>query len=169
MVNAGYDGLLEWEYRAAASYLFRYGVLASANFDIRSGEYWERSVQFRGPAGSRIPTQVLRVEPRGSRQADSLKMLDIRAEKRFQLGGTRRLSVTLNVYNVLNANSPLGIQGEPVRNSVLSHAFRRAGSSREPSGEASRRLVGYVDEPRSHGENEDAKVLLCGRRVSRGA
>jgi hypothetical protein len=38
-------------------------------------------------------------------------MLDIRAEKRFELGGTRRLSVTLNVYNLLNANSPLGVQG----------------------------------------------------------
>ena len=62
-------------------------------------------MQFRGPAGSRIPTQVLRVEPRGSRQVDSLKMLDIRAEKRFELGGTRRLSVTLNVYNLLNTNS----------------------------------------------------------------
>ena len=110
-INAAYDNLLEWEYRAAASYLFRYGILGSANYDIRSGEYWERTVQFRGPAGSRIPTQVLRVEPRGSRQVDSLKMLDIRAEKRFELGGTRRLSVTLNVYNLLNANSPLGIQG----------------------------------------------------------
>jgi carboxypeptidase family protein len=110
-INSGYNNLLEWEYRAAASYLFRYGILGSANYDIRSGEYWERSVQFRGPAGSRIPTQVLRVEPRGSRQVDSLKMLDIRAEKRFELGGTRRLSVTLNVYNLLNANSPLGIQG----------------------------------------------------------
>jgi len=102
---------MEWEYRAAASYLFRYGILASANYDIRSGEYWERTVQFRGPAGSRIPTQVLRVEPRGSRQVDPLKMLDIRAEKRFELGGTRRLSVTLNVYNLLNSNAPLGIQG----------------------------------------------------------
>jgi len=110
-INTGYENLMEWEYRAAASYLFRYGILTSANYDIRSGEYWERSVQFRGPAGSRIPTQVLRVEPRGSRQADALKMLDIRAEKRFELGGTRRLSVTVNVYNLLNANSPLGIQG----------------------------------------------------------
>ena len=110
-INAAYNNLLEWEYRAAASYLFRYGILTSANYDLRSGEYWERSVQFRGPSGSRIPTQVLRVEPRGSRQVDSLKMLDIRAEKRFELGGTRRLSVTLNVYNLLNANSPLGIQG----------------------------------------------------------
>jgi len=110
-VNAAYNGLLEWEYRAAASYLFRYGILTSANFDIRSGEYWERSVQFRGPAGSRIPTQVLRVEPRGSRQADALTMLDIRAEKRFELGGSKRLSVTLNVYNLLNSNAPLGIQG----------------------------------------------------------
>jgi len=110
-INAAYSNLLEWEYRAAASYLFRYGILGSANYDIRSGEYWERTVQFRGPAGSRIPTQVLRVEPRGSRQVDSLKMLDIRAEKRFELGGTRRLSVTLNVYNLLNSNSALGIQG----------------------------------------------------------
>jgi hypothetical protein len=110
-INSAYDGLLEWEFRAAASYLFRYGILTSANYDIRSGEYWERTVQFRGPSGSRIPTQVLRVEPRGSRQVDALKMLDIRAEKRFELGGMRRLSLTLNVYNVLNSNSPLGIQG----------------------------------------------------------
>jgi len=110
-INSAYNGLLEWELRTAASYLFRYGILASANFDRRSGEYWERSVQFRGPSGSRIPTQVLRVEPRGSRQAADLNMLDVRAEKRFDLAKGRRLSVTLNVYNTLNANSPLGIQG----------------------------------------------------------
>jgi hypothetical protein len=110
-INSAYNGLLEWEFRTAASYLFRYGILASANFDRRSGEYWERSVQFRGPAGSRIPTQVLRVEPRGSRQTDALNMLDVRAEKRFEIGNGRRLNVRLNVYNTLNANSPLGIQG----------------------------------------------------------
>jgi hypothetical protein len=110
-INSGYDGLFEWEFRTAASYLFRYGILGSANLDRRSGEYWERTVQFRGPAGSRIPTQVLRVEPRGSRQADALNMLDIRAEKRFDVGRGRRLNVRLNVYNTLNTNSPLGIQG----------------------------------------------------------
>jgi hypothetical protein len=54
---------------------------------------------------------VLRVEPRGSRQAADLNMLDIRAEKRFELGNGRRLNVRLNVYNTLNTNSPLGIQG----------------------------------------------------------
>ena len=110
-INSGYEGLLEYEFRTAASYLFRWGILGSANFDRRSGEYWERSVQFRGPAGSRIPTQVLRVEPRGSRQAADLNMLDIRAEKRFEVGNGRRLNVRLNVYNTLNTNSPLGIQG----------------------------------------------------------
>ena len=38
-------------------------------------------------------------------------MLDIRAEKRFEIGNGRRLNVRVNVYNTLNANSPLGIQG----------------------------------------------------------
>ena len=31
-INSGYDGLLEWEFRTAASYLFRYGILAVREF-----------------------------------------------------------------------------------------------------------------------------------------
>ena len=110
-INAAYDGLLEYSFRAAASYLFKYGILTSANYDRRSGEYWERSVQFRGPAGSRIPQFVMRVEPRGSRQADDLNMLDLRVEKRFEVGGGRRLALTMNIYNTLNTNGALGVQG----------------------------------------------------------
>ncbi len=108
--NVAFVNFWEWSYRASASYLFRGGILGAVNFDHRSGEPWQRNVQFRR-SGASIPTQVLNVEPRGSRRAPHLNMLDLRAEKRFDLSGGRRLNVRANLYNAMNVSTPLGIQG----------------------------------------------------------
>jgi hypothetical protein len=109
-INSGFENFWEWSYRASASYLFGWGIMASANFDHRSGEPWHRTVQFRR-SGASIPSFVMNVEKPGTRRADHLNMLDLRAEKRFEIGGNRRFNVRANLYNALNTNSPLGIQG----------------------------------------------------------
>jgi len=102
------DRTWEWIFRAGGSYLARYGILASANFSHESGAPWARRVEFGG--GRQIPTLVVNVEPIGTRRLDHINLLDLRAEKRFDVGGNRQFVVRLNLYNVLNRPTVLSVQ-----------------------------------------------------------
>ena len=101
-IHAG-DNTREWLERASGSYLFPADVLVSANFERRSGEPDARTVSFTG--GQQIPSITLRVEPLGSIRRPNLDILNLRTEKSFRLRSQHRISLRLNVYNVLNVNS----------------------------------------------------------------
>jgi hypothetical protein len=102
------DNTWEWIFRAGGSYLMRYGIMASANYSLESGLAWARRVEFGG--GRQIPTLVVNVEPIGTRRLDSINLLDLRAEKRFDLTGGHQLVARLNFYNVLNKATVLAVQ-----------------------------------------------------------
>jgi hypothetical protein len=98
----------EWLARLAGSYTFPYRLQFSTNFEHRSGNAFARTVSFRG--GVQIPTITLRVEPIGSHRTPNINLLDMRLEKSFQIANTtKRVALRLNVYNVLNANTPTAI------------------------------------------------------------
>ena len=93
----------EWLGRASGAYMFPWEVMASANFEHRSGQPWARQVLFSGvPVLSSI---TLRTEPIGTRRMPNITTTDMRLQKSLRLGGNRRLQFLLNVYNVLNANT----------------------------------------------------------------
>ena len=98
----------DWDAKALGSYLFPFEVLASANFEYRSGNVFARQVQFRG--GATIPAIVLNAEPIGARRTPGVSLLTLRAEKTFPVFKAHRLAVRVNVYNALNANSVLNLQ-----------------------------------------------------------
>lgn len=102
------DNTWEWIFRTGGSYLMPYGILGSANFSHESGVPWARRVELSG--GRQIPTLVVNVEPIGTRRLDNLNLLDVRAEKRFDVGSGQQLVVRLNMYNVLNNPTVLGVQ-----------------------------------------------------------
>jgi hypothetical protein len=102
------DNTWEWIFRAGGSYLLPYGILGSANFSHESGIPWARRVELTG--GRQIPTLVVNVEPIGTRRLDNLNLLDMRAEKRIEVGSGQQLVVRLNMYNVLNNPTVLGVQ-----------------------------------------------------------
>jgi hypothetical protein len=102
------DDTWEWIFRTGGSYQFGYGILASANFSHESGIPWARRVEFGG--GRQIPTLTVNVEPIGARRLDNLNLLDLRAEKRFVVGGAHALTMRLNLYNVMNNSTVLGVQ-----------------------------------------------------------
>lgn len=102
------DNTWEWIFRAGGSYLFRYGILGSVNFSHESGAPWARRVEFGG--GRQIPTLVVNVEPIGTRRLDNLNLLDLRGEKRFSVGSGQEFVLRLNLYNVLNQPTVLGVQ-----------------------------------------------------------
>jgi hypothetical protein len=100
------DNFWEWVGRTQGSYLFPGNILFAANWEHRSGATWARTAQFRG--GVQIPTITLRVEPSDAHRRENLKILDFRAEKRFNVGQGRSLSLRMNIYNALNANTVTG-------------------------------------------------------------
>lgn len=105
-INASDRG---WESSTKLSgvYKFPYSVLASANFERRSGYPWARSVRFTG--GRTIPNITINVEPIGTRQLPDSSQLDLRVEKTFNLTKSQRFAVRANVFNALNANTTLEV------------------------------------------------------------
>jgi hypothetical protein len=97
------DDTREWQFRLSGGYQLPYDVLVSGNYQLRSGSYWARTVQFRG--GRTIPNITVPVEPRDSNQRDSLNILDVRFEKRFNFAAGKSLMLRSNVLNILNINT----------------------------------------------------------------
>jgi hypothetical protein len=92
----------EWLGRASGSYTFPGAIIVSAHFENRSGIPFARTVSATG--GVTIPSIAIRVEPIGARRTPHVNILDFRAEKAIRLGA-QRLSVRLNLYNMLNVNT----------------------------------------------------------------
>jgi hypothetical protein len=97
------DQTREWQLKMSGAYNLALGILASANYDIRSGAPQARQVLFTG--GRTIRSIPLNVEPRGSFYLPNTHELDIRAAKRVSLGGARSVEVRFDIYNALNKNT----------------------------------------------------------------
>ena len=103
----GADNTWERTGKLAGSYQFPYGLLASANYEFRSGEPWARQVQFRG--GVTIPTQVLRVEEIGARRLPDRHLTNLRIQKTLRFPRHTRLDLRANIFNLWNANTVMQV------------------------------------------------------------
>jgi hypothetical protein len=90
----------EWQAKLSGAYNLPYGILASANYDIRSGNVQARQVLFTG--GQSIRSIPLNVEPIGTFRLPNTHELDVRAAKRVSLGGARTVELRADIYNALN-------------------------------------------------------------------
>jgi hypothetical protein len=102
------DQTWEWDGKLSGTYIFPAEVLVSANYHHASGDPFARQVRFTG--GRTIPAIVLNVTPVGSYRRPNLNVVTARFEKRFALPGGQTATATLNVYNLLNANTATGLQ-----------------------------------------------------------
>ena len=105
-INSSDNG---WESSTKLSgvYRFPFSIMASANFERRSGYLWARSVRFTG--GRTIPNIVLNVEPIGTQRLPDSSQLDLRVEKTFNLTKGQKFAVRANAFNVLNANTVIEV------------------------------------------------------------
>ncbi len=91
----------EWQTKVSGAYNLPWGILASANYDIRSGAPQARQVLFRG--GRTIASYQLNVEPLGTFFLPNTHELDIRLGKRVNLGAAARsVELRADIYNALN-------------------------------------------------------------------
>jgi hypothetical protein len=107
------DETWSWAGNATASYRIPGDVMVSAFLQSRSGIKGQRTYQFREvdpDGGTRISQSkniTLRLERAGARQLDAMNILNLRASKTFSLGGARRIGVDFDLFNALNAATPL--------------------------------------------------------------
>ena len=86
--------------KISGAYNLPYGILASANYDIRSGMPQARQVVLTG--GTTIRSITLNVEPLGTFGLPRTHELDVRLAKKFGFGGSRALELRADIYNALN-------------------------------------------------------------------
>lgn len=128
-VNAnGESGGRRHNLKATGSYQWKYGLLFAGNFRLQSGLPVTRQWAIPSCSAS-IPTNCLvnavtvNAEPRGSFELPWLPTLDLRAGRFFKMGG-KTLDLSVDVYNVTNANTvfnvrtgsnttPIRVNGDP--------------------------------------------------------
>ncbi|MGE4082672.1 MAG: carboxypeptidase regulatory-like domain-containing protein [Vicinamibacterales bacterium] len=93
----------EWIGRASGAYMLPWNLMASMNFEHRSGDLWQRNVLFTG--GRTITSLQVNVEPVGTRRLPNTNVTDLRLEKRFHLGGSRSVTARMNFFNLMNVNT----------------------------------------------------------------
>jgi len=98
-------------FKLLGSYQAPYGITVGANFQALSGLPIDRTLSVPLSQG----TSSLRVESRGTYRADSLNLLSLRADKRFNLGGGHRASFVAELHNVLNSSAGQNSYGSVTR------------------------------------------------------
>jgi len=101
-INSKMD-LREWQGRIDGAYILPHDMLVSANFEHRSGAPYARTVSFTG--GVQIPSQVVRVEPIGTRRLPNINLLHLRFEKSLRVTQRQKVALRVNVYNATNINT----------------------------------------------------------------
>lgn len=101
------DNNWEWLIRASGSYLFPYGILASARYEQRSGMPWARTALLGG--GTQIPNIELRTEEIGSRRLPHINLVTVRGEKRFGLRNGQEIRFQVDLANLTNTDVPTDV------------------------------------------------------------
>jgi hypothetical protein len=92
-------------FKVTGSYLLPYDVRLAGNFRAQSGQSFTRQVRFPLTQAN----VLVNVETRSSFRLDPLVTLDLQGAKIFSVSG-RQLEVSLDVYNITNANTVYDIR-----------------------------------------------------------
>jgi hypothetical protein len=105
--------------KLTGSYMLPYQILFGANFRWQSGLPFTRTFTVNScsatvttncltpPPGSNNTT--INAEPRGSRELPALATVDVRAGRFFRFGGSR-IELSMDVYNLTNANTTYDVR-----------------------------------------------------------
>ncbi len=96
------DETWNWNYKANATYRLPWDIFAGAIYDLRNGNYYQRTYVFRGLP--ELGTATLRLEKFGSQQLPNVHQLDLRAGKTLKFGKTS-LELSVDAVNVLNIST----------------------------------------------------------------
>ena len=110
------DETWAWAGNISGTYRLPYGLSVSGFLQSRSGVKGQRTNEFRtadpdgGPSISNAGNTTIRLEPYGSRTLSAFNILNFRATKDIRMNGGRRLSLDLDLFNLLNLATPVAAQ-----------------------------------------------------------
>jgi hypothetical protein len=97
------DRTWDWYAKLVGSYQLPWGIYTSAYFQHLSGQSIRRTYVFRNVPN--LSTVTLPLEPFGARRLPNQNSLNWRASKRFNLTGSKRVELSIDLFNALNANT----------------------------------------------------------------
>jgi hypothetical protein len=92
-----------------------YGIVISPILRFQAGDPLTRRVSVSTNGG----TFNMKAEPEGSYREDNVTIFDFRAEKQFRFGGSQRLGVFFDLYNINNSNAAQTMDSIVGRRNVL--------------------------------------------------
>jgi hypothetical protein len=101
------DDTWSWASTLSGSYLLPHEVQISGFLQSRAGTPGYRTYTFRSVP--QLGTLTLPLEEYGSQRGPAISVLNLRASKYFSLGGARRISFDVDVFNVLNSSAAVAI------------------------------------------------------------
>jgi hypothetical protein len=99
-----------WALKLHGTYEAGWGLRLTPVLKSQSGQPYGRIVSAGVQQGITYGTQLILVEPIGTRRQDTVTTVDLRAEKRFEVGQRARISAFLDVFNVFNSNVATNIR-----------------------------------------------------------
>jgi hypothetical protein len=99
------DETWDWYAKIVGTYQLPFGIYTSAFWQHLSGSTLRRTYVFRSIPNSSTITVPL--EAYGDRRLPNQNSLNWRASKRFNAGSQRRIELTVDLFNALNANTVL--------------------------------------------------------------
>ncbi len=96
----------EWLTKLSGAYRVPVQIIASMNYERRSGDPVARQALFTG--GTTVPSIVLNVEPIGALRLPTLNVVDVAVKKAFTLQRGQSLKFGVEIFNVLNSNTAKG-------------------------------------------------------------
>ena len=108
--NGGRFKFSMWTMKVSGSYDAGWGIRLTPALRFQQGQPFGRTFLAGAANGINYGTQRILAEPIDSQRQDDIAILDIRAEKFFNLGSAgRRLGVFTDVYNIANSDAAQNI------------------------------------------------------------
>jgi hypothetical protein len=114
--GAGYTGAspsfaedtTRWDFKASGTYEAPFGIRVSPLLRHQAGQNFARQISVGAAAATNagaIFSGTINAEPRNTRRHDNITVLDIRAERTFDLGNGIRARALFDLFNLTNSNA----------------------------------------------------------------
>ncbi|MGE3276275.1 MAG: TonB-dependent receptor [Vicinamibacterales bacterium] len=91
-----------WNYKLIGRYTMPFDIGFSGSWKVQSGTQWGRTISVGFPGDG---TQTVRVEPVTANRGETVGIVDLRADKSFNLGRFGRVTGMVDVFNALNSGT----------------------------------------------------------------
>jgi hypothetical protein len=95
--------------KLSTTYVARWGINIGGRYSYESGRPYGRLIIVRGMGAGQGDVTIL-AEPRGAYRLPAVNDFQVRVDKDIELGGTRRLRLSVDVFNIFNSDTVLTLR-----------------------------------------------------------